>query len=190
MWPNSDCLAEFHLPRSGIEILIDTMHFPRVRIVDSSELYLLAVFSIRRLQNRIHNILYKESKVSKLASSPSSPNTGLTSPISRSISSELQRQLDSWYNSLPEKIKPSLEQSIKHSRREAWLLLRYWSTKQIIFRRDLLVTVSFPESSAQDVPSYLIENSTSCLYSIRQFISIAVDVLAERDQYTWMIQQA
>lgn len=166
------------------------MTFPRVTMTEPDELMLLALFSIRRLQNRIHSILYAESNASKQPRDTSNLDIQITARIPQSISSELLRQLDSWYDSLPARIRPGLGDNIQHNDRDAWMLLRYWSTKQIIFRRDLLLVASSRDEDATRIAGYLLENSARCLDSIRHFINIAIDVLAKRDHFTWMIQQA
>ncbi|CAK7217874.1 hypothetical protein SCUCBS95973_003295 [Sporothrix curviconia] len=61
-----DALAEFHLPRSGMELIIDSMPFPSFSEADTghhddagrSGMMFLALCSIRRLLNRVHKTVY------------------------------------------------------------------------------------------------------------------------------------
>ncbi|RSL96929.1 hypothetical protein CEP52_011185 [Fusarium oligoseptatum] len=55
----SDILAEFNQPRSGIELLVDKLPFPNYGgPACPSHLYVLAEISARLLLNRIHHSLF------------------------------------------------------------------------------------------------------------------------------------
>lgn len=192
----SDSLAEFHLPRSGIELVVENMPFPCFS--DSRGLSFLAICSVRRLLNRIHHIIYATGRTSAFAgpanvSTPATTGTEHSSPSSQAASMnnvciELARQLDVWYHSLPDSIRPDLTRNYPRHLQEGWLRLRYWSAKHIIYRPCLIVAASAP--NANDLPTFVLESSTMCVEACRNYIDTATYVLAQRTQYTWMTIQA
>ncbi|KAI6084258.1 hypothetical protein F4821DRAFT_175654 [Hypoxylon rubiginosum] len=191
-----DSLAEFHLPRSGIELLIDSMPFPCFSDrIDQDGLSFLVICSVRRLLNRIHRAIYAGFP-KWAARDPNSIIWNATEPHEafwtvgglESICSELSHQLDSWYHSLPESIKPDFSDDVPRSRLEGWLRLRYWFARHIICRPCLVYAATLPDQL--HLPPYVLKYSEMCVESCRKYIITASFVLKERTQYTWMTIQA
>lgn len=175
------------------------MYFPRLgNHSDRDGLMFLAFCSIRRLLNRIHNAVYASGY--KEALSPSSPSglpfldpTGQKTALSVLVSlegvfGELQRQLDAWYDSLPEIIKPDLSTTVPQDTQDAWLRLRYWSAKHIISRPCLIYATTW--ASGQDFPAFVARYSAMCVQSSRNYIETGVHTLDKRTHYSWMTIQA
>ncbi|KAJ5379855.1 uncharacterized protein N7496_002283 [Penicillium cataractarum] len=188
-----DALAEFHLPRSGIEIMMENMPFPCfANGIDSDGLTFLAICSVRRLLNRIHRAIYATAPRpreiigmgSNLATSYGIDSVGSL----ESICTELAHQLDSWYESLPVSIRFDLTETKPSNLHDGWLRLRYWSAKHIICRPCLVYAATLPDNT--HLPSYIIQHSEICVSSCRNYIETATYVLRERTQYTWMTIQA
>ncbi|PWY94519.1 hypothetical protein BO94DRAFT_457552 [Aspergillus sclerotioniger CBS 115572] len=192
-----DMLAEFHLPRSGIELTVESIPFPCfAKGVDSDGLTFLAECSIRRLLNRVHGAVYAssigptgvpEDGLSRLNSSFTTEHL-LTVDSLENLCNELSHQLDSWCHSLPDGIKFDLTDSEPTSWRDGWLRCRYWSAKHIICRPWLLYVASLPNNT--HFPAFMVERCESCVQSCRNYIQIAAHVLQERSQYTWTTIQA
>lgn len=196
----SDVLAEVHLPRSGIELAIDGMQFPNLHSPnDRSGLLFLALCSVRRLLNRIHNAMYASGTDTVIdnKSSPSSfgridgfAHSPCVSTITslESVVTELARQLESWFYYLPNVVKPDLSHNVPLDKLEAWLRLRYWSAKHIISRPCLIYAAS--AATQEDIPLYVLDYSKICIESCRNYLETASHILSERTQYTWMTTQA
>ncbi|KAM5361887.1 hypothetical protein ACJZ2D_012832 [Fusarium nematophilum] len=194
-----DSLSEFHLPRSGIEVAIDRMYFPRLgNHSDRDGLVFLALCSIRRLLNRIHNAVYASGN--KEAFSPSSSSTlPVSDPTGQQyalsvltslegVFGELERQLDVWYDSLPEIIKPDLSTTVPRDTQDAWLRLRYWSAKHIISRPSLIYATTWADG--QVLPGFVARYSALCIESSRNYIKTGMHTLDKRTHYSWMTIQA
>ncbi|KAF4331784.1 hypothetical protein FBEOM_14444 [Fusarium beomiforme] len=131
----SDILAEFHQPRSGIEIVVDQIPFPNYgQSPLPDHLYSLAEISARSLLNRIHHTVYfKESSTvyggqnSPGASIPTQASAPRLDPSLSRVCEELGHQLEAWYGSLPEVIRPRLGDEFEGSRHSIMLRLRYES---------------------------------------------------------------
>ncbi|KAJ0343848.1 hypothetical protein COL154_008912 [Colletotrichum chrysophilum] len=123
-----DIIAEHHLPRSGIDQVIENLPFPRCgNPPDPAMLSWLADLSARRLLNRIHHVMYDTA----------SPTTNsATADTFASVSAELSHQLGAWYDLLPSAIKPDLHTAsgTALSVDEAIMVLRYHAAGDIIFR--------------------------------------------------------
>lgn len=192
---SSDALAEFHLPPSGIEITIDEMPFPHFeKGADLGNVTFLAICSIRRLLNRIHSALYTASHLETPGNfshtltldSPTSPGSTVSS-TSDNVCIELARQLDIWYLSLPDSIRPNMDQTVPIDLCEGWLRLRYWSAKHIIHRPYVLLAAS-SDSSTPLLP-HIIQKCEICIDSCRRYLNLATIMLSQRSQYTWMTTQ-
>ncbi|KAH7253068.1 hypothetical protein B0J15DRAFT_37689 [Fusarium solani] len=194
-----DSLSEFHLPRSGIEVAIDRMYFPRLgNHTDRDGLMFLALCSIRRLLNRIHNAVYASGTKEALSPSssptlPISDPTGQQSALSvlmslEGVFGELERQLDVWYDSLPDIIKPDLSTTVPQDTQDAWLRLRYWSAKHIISRPSLIYATTWPDGHG--LPGFVARYSAMCTESSRNYIKTGVYTLDKRTHYSWMTIQA
>ncbi|KIW22082.1 uncharacterized protein PV07_12499 [Cladophialophora immunda] len=194
-----DVLAEFHLPRSGIEITIDRMHFPTLdNPNDRRGLLFLALCSVRRLLNRIHNAIYASSIIAAFgnysASHTRATDMSATSPGASVVASmegiviELARQLDTWYFYLPESVKPDLSHNKPHDKSEAWVRLRYWSARHIISRPCLIYVTTVTDQ--ENIPNYVHKYCKICVESCMNYLETASFVLSGRTQYTWMTTQA
>ncbi|RSL95413.1 hypothetical protein CEP52_012090 [Fusarium oligoseptatum] len=194
-----DSLSEFHLPRSGIEVAIDRMYFPRLgNHTDRDGLMFLALCSIRRLLNRIHNAVYA-SGTKEALSSPNSSTLSISDPTGQQsalsvlmslegVFGELERQLDVWYDSLPEIIKPDLSSTVPQDTQDAWLRLRYWSAKHIISRPSLIYATTWPDGHG--LPGFVARYSAMCIESSRNYIKTGVHTLDKRTHFSWMTIQA
>lgn len=198
-----DMLAELHLPRSGIELVIDTMPFPGFTDpTDRHGLSFLAICSIRRLLNRIHRAIYAAYPESTHSASPSGntswpsagkPDTHLAAVSLGSICAELSRQLDTWYDSLPAAIKPDLYGECRNdgsprSLQEGWLRCRYWSARHIISRPCLLYAVQ--QQRPEAVPPHVLHYSEMCIEACRRYIKTSSYMLCHQTHYNWMTIQA
>ncbi|KAK7202804.1 hypothetical protein BZA70DRAFT_93936 [Myxozyma melibiosi] len=186
-----DRLAEFELPRSGIESIVDDMPLPTISSdpVDPAMVYFLAEISIRRLLNRVHNSLYTTS----------SGKRSLHSLLK--ICDELNRQLELWYDSIPEVVRPDLSLSPSSSLsaddeendRALVLRIRYYATRHIIFRPFVLRVIdpSLPASETYGPHKpRVLENCHRCLDSIRRYIHSAGYILRHPSPYTWTLSQS
>ncbi|KAJ0108247.1 hypothetical protein J7T55_000213 [Diaporthe amygdali] len=163
---NRDLLAEFHQPRSGIELLVDKLPFPDYGESPGPEnLYVLAEISARLLLNRIHHALFHADNLAVYAGAASeipsfhrqrsthSPNASLLR-----VCDELERQLQSWYDSLPEVIRPDISGTGNSESRHASVLeLRYWSTKQNIYRNFVI----YVTQGSSDIGNIMDSGTTS-----------------------------
>lgn len=166
---------------------------------DRDGLSFLALCSVRRLLNRIHQTVYAAhpgsthvlTRPTLEASWPAAgfPETGANSVVSlQNLCTELVRQLDTWFESLPDIIRPDLASSSPHNLQDAWLRSRYWSARHIICRPCLIFATSGVEQS--QIPSYVVEFSAICVESCRHYIQTASYILERRTQYNWMTIQA
>ena len=192
-------MSEFHLPRSGIELAIDRMHFPRFEDhTDRSGMVFLALCSIRRLLNRIHNAVYASNTERILnlpgplfptVSVPTGQNCALSVIQSlKGVLSELSRQLDVWFQLLPDIIKPDLSRTEPRDTQDARLRLRYWSAKHIISRPCLIYAATWNES--EEPPKFVYEYAEVCIRSSRNHIETSLHVLDKRTHFSWMTIQA
>lgn len=189
------------MPRSGIEIAIDRMYFPRLGgHSDRDAVMFLALCSIRRLLNRIHNAVYTSGhkdalsppeSSSSLASSSSAQQHAFSVLLSlEGIFNELERQLDAWYDSLPEAIKPDLSNHVPCDTQDAWLRLRYWSAKHIISRPCLIYATIWCRGQNLPPPEFVYRYSQMCIDSSHNYIRTGVHTLDRRTHYSWMNFQA
>lgn len=195
---NSDVLAEFHLPRTGIEVLVDKMQFPSFSAyVDRDALLFLAVCSIRRLLNRVHSTLHSiNRRTETVTTAPTPPaskipfdsTSAVSQPTFENVCSELIRQLNTWYESLPDEIKPNLNNEAPSDLHDGWLRLRYWSAMHIIGRPFVTFVVTSPKQD--NFPPHVMKYCRLCLDSCRSSIAMASHILSQRTPYTWIIIHA
>ncbi|KAK2807391.1 hypothetical protein FQN51_003217 [Onygenales sp. PD_10] len=185
---SSDRLAEFNLPRSGIETFVDDMAFPKAgNLTDREGLCYLAEISMRRLLNRVHNSIYNGERGSFSAKSDLSPlPMSVASLIT--ITSELDQQLLLWYNSVPEVIKPTLGVEPMTDDREMILRIRYYAARHIIHRHFVLYIVSLPED--REPSSMILEKAQICIESCRLYLQNTGEILKKPSQYTWTLSQS
>lgn len=181
----SDILAEFHLPRSDIDIVVDNMLLPSCGdSPTSASLFFLAELSVRSLLNRIFHFVHSRGE-----SNPSSTNKFASSqPVEpdasfRRICAELDRQLEIWYKSLPSQISPDLSRDPKAIDQACVLRLRYWSAKHLIFRPFVLYVATLPPS--EHVSKELKDKCLLCVQSCRSFLEYAGCLLSKRTAYTY-----
>ncbi|KAJ5677726.1 transcriptional regulator family: Fungal Specific TF [Penicillium maclennaniae] len=182
---SSDDLAEFHFPRSGIEILVDGLPFPEFTdLTDRNSLVFLAMCSIRKLLNRIHNTIY----AGKIETDPSKSQHHPVSVASlETLNIELSRQLKTWFDSLPESIKPNLQDPNPRDVHDRLLRLRYYAAKHILYRPSLVFAA---QSKEIQLTAYLIENCKICVDSCRKFILTTVPFIKKRTHGTGLRLQA
>lgn len=156
--------------------------------INSDGVSFLAICSIRRLLNRIHRAMYATAQRPISLGHSAASNQMSSVVFLESICNELAHQLDAWYISLPESIKPGLTQTKPSNLHDGWLRLRYWSARHIIGRPCLVWAATLPET--YQLPQYVIQHSEICIVGCRNYIETAVYVLKERTQYTWMTIQA
>ncbi|KAH6603763.1 hypothetical protein Trco_007209 [Trichoderma cornu-damae] len=191
----SDILAEFHQPRSGIDVLVDRMPFPNYGTNPKLEhLCVLAEISARSLLNRMHHAIYFTDSLtiyagralesltsSQPASTPPHPDASLLR-----VCSELNFQLERWYEALPVDIKPDLFNRTPGNKQACILRLRYWSAKQSIFRPFVIhATSSRFEKGEVEVPSTVISQCKACLAACRAYLHGVGYLLSERTPYTY-----
>ncbi|KAG2002870.1 hypothetical protein GB937_009406 [Aspergillus fischeri] len=175
----SDLIAEHHLPRSGVETIVDSLPLPLCGDPpDSSLLAWLAELSSRRLLNRVHHVMYAGDQESLWQANYISSQTGVNDEdaVKRllhstlTISVELDGQLNNWYNLIPQTIKPDLAQ-VPTEVQDAVMVLRYHSAKDIIFRPFVLFACSLPATLRP--PPFLMDICQTAIYSCRQYILAA-----------------
>ncbi|CAG8223910.1 unnamed protein product [Penicillium salamii] len=188
-----DLIAEHHLPRSGVETLVDRIQLPLCGEQPSPSLLAwLAELSARRLLNRVHHVMYAEDQEHLLHANYSyrQPSGNEEDAVSRlmdsslRVSMELDEQLNNWYNLIPQVIKPDLDQ-VPTEVQKAAMVLRYHSAKDIIFRPFLLFACSLPVTF--QLPQSLLEICRTVTYSCRQYIFAAGMRLREPSTSTEII---
>lgn len=136
----SDLLAELDLPHSGIVQFEESMDLPKSFPYDAAattqdELqgvddlwYFSAEIALRRLLNRVSHLMYTGSHLH-----PDMPEQLILSI--GATADELDRQLNSWYDSLPAAIKFSRDRlPARRDQIQTVLRLRYFACRTIIFR--------------------------------------------------------
>ncbi|KAI0014405.1 hypothetical protein F4779DRAFT_624699 [Xylariaceae sp. FL0662B] len=205
-----DRIAELDVPRSGIEPLGDQMRLPHSTdpTDDENTIYFIAEHAIRRLLNRIHNSLYGPEIVQigpnlVLPADPTQAwqNLGLQKLLA--LSAELNRQLEEWYISIPDYLRPPKgAMSLPHDRARV-LRLRYYVTRQIIHRPFLLLVIArqrdgkSPASASAMTPdpysepaSIVLERCQTCINSCLTYLYNAIDMIGKRSPYLWTLSQS
>ncbi|GIJ91843.1 hypothetical protein Asppvi_010818 [Aspergillus pseudoviridinutans] len=188
----SDIVSEFHQPRSGIEPLVDKMPYPRSGDSPSpASLAFMAEISVRFLINRVQHSIYFTDGVTiysgRLLDSFSSnlSNQNMSDESLLSVCKELDHQLETWYQSLPEIIKPALSSDLDCNSQAKVLRLRYWSAKQIIYRPFLIYATSL--SSDQELPTFIIDKCQICFTSCRMSLDFSREWLTRYSPYTYSV---
>ncbi|KAE8442522.1 hypothetical protein EG329_003237 [Mollisiaceae sp. DMI_Dod_QoI] len=169
-----DLIAEHHLPRSGIEHLIDSLPLPECGQPAPTEMLCwLAELSVRRLLNRVHHVVYMNETSPDLLTSNGqlydAQSLNVRSlPSLLKVSAELDRQLETWFDLLPPSIKPDLTDSSTWGLNQVNILCRYHSAKEIIFRPFVMYVCNLPLGG--DVPSRIYDNCQRCLDSCRAYL--------------------
>ncbi|CAG1983959.1 unnamed protein product [Fusarium graminearum] len=161
-----DILAEHHLPRSGIEKIVDKLPYPWSD--GPSEPYMhrwLADLSSRRLLNRIHYVLYAEAEPGTGDPADSSEETLSSLP---NLAHELNRQLGAWYHLLPHSIRPNLD-SPPIGIDDTMVSIRYHTTGDIIYRPFLYQVCALAPGTSPNPAT--LENARQCLLHCRRYLN-------------------
>lgn len=136
---NSDYVAELSAcPPSGIAKVESTIPLPSSYNThafqdkeEKSSLYFLACISMRRLLNRVHQLLYSSS-------------TGAACNVARFpyVVAELHHQLDEWREVLPESFSFSLDTNAAENEIAGFLRQRYLTCYSVIYRPYLMWLLS------------------------------------------------
>jgi len=182
-----DRLAELELPQSELQQLTDETSLPVCSNLDPMEsTCYLAEISIRRLLNHIHNSLYPRKRTALTLSSTSltasDDLSGREISSATSVCDELHRQLDLWYESIPEQFRPALGAEPTSNERESVLRIRYYATKHIIYRPFVLYLI---RNGSGAVTAPVLEKATRCIESCRMYLHNATKSLQNSSQYTW-----
>ncbi|KAI6268026.1 hypothetical protein MCOR27_005688 [Pyricularia oryzae] len=155
-----DRAAELELPRTGIEPmadrLSDQMPLPRsLNPLEHEELiYFAAETAARRLLNRVHSSLYSSEHSGLISFSDMNPATGSLSLVKLvNVSSELHRQLEEWYLSIPESLRPPLGTEPCPNDRARVLRLRFYAARHIIHRPFVLYAALMQQQARSLAPS-------------------------------------
>ncbi|PGH14336.1 hypothetical protein AJ79_03158 [Helicocarpus griseus UAMH5409] len=156
----SDYLAEISaLPQSGIAEIESSISLPgEYHTHDSqvdeekSSLYFLACISIRRLLNRVHNLLYAK-------------DTGASFDAARfpSVVSELDHQLEQWREFLPPDFQFQVDSEPASSQEGAFLRQRYLTCKSVIYRPYLTRALLSANDPTVKLPDDVYENGKRCI---------------------------
>lgn len=171
---DSDLIAEHHLPRSGIEHVIDLTPFPTFANNDAQETHVfLAELSVRRLLNRVHHTMYgsdwtRRSLGLQPASSDSPSYDFQSLSTILNVSQELDRQLNNWFDLLPGTIKPDINDPSRCTGLQLNMLHRFHSAKDIITRPFLLCAIDLlPET---DVLPMVLKQCESSIANCRAYL--------------------
>lgn len=119
---------------------------------ENSACYFLACISMRRLLNRVHNLLYAR-------------DTGVSLDNVRFpyIVSELHHQLDRWRDLLPASLKFNIDSEETSSQHGGFLRQRYLTCKSVIYRPYLAWVLANTDETPGSMSESLVENSKVCL---------------------------
>ncbi|RAO71603.1 uncharacterized protein BHQ10_007615 [Talaromyces amestolkiae] len=153
-----DRLAELELPRSGLEELTDSIYLPNCKRQPLS-------------QPPITSLAFDDFSMEEVASIDA-------------VCSELRSQLETWYMSIPEGLRPVLDDTTTEdpANRQAILRIRYFAARHIIYRPFLLCIVTHGSKRA---PRSMVEKAALCIESCRWYLHHTTKVLARPSQYTW-----
>ncbi|KAI1083446.1 hypothetical protein F5B20DRAFT_406234 [Whalleya microplaca] len=205
-----DRIAELDVPRSGIEPLGDRMRLPHSTDPTDNEntICFIAEHAIRRLLNRIHNSLYGPETVQVgpnlvLPVDPTQAWQNLGPQKLIALSAELNRQLEAWYISIPDYVRPLKGTEPLPNDRARVLRIRYYAAKQIIYRPFLLQVVArhhdgkSPATSAAMTPdpysdpaSIVLENCETCINTCWTYLYNSIDMIGKRSPYLWTFSQS
>ncbi|KAE8418630.1 hypothetical protein BDV36DRAFT_295051 [Aspergillus pseudocaelatus] len=190
-----DDLAEFHLPRSGIEVFIDRLPFPSFTEPNHKISYVfLARCSVRRLLNRVHAAIYSTNQHRVFNASFPAPTPHQASEFlcisvapSEIVLIELTRQLEVWFGSIPELVRPDLHSSFFHDPLDTVICALYYAAKHIICRPCVIYAAS---TEYQHLPDYVVANCKHCIEACRQFVHMTSSFLKKRTPGAWLGIQA
>ncbi|KAL2849946.1 hypothetical protein BJY01DRAFT_210280 [Aspergillus pseudoustus] len=155
----SDYLAELAaLPQTGIADIESSIALPgdyhthaSPVIEEQSSLYFLACISMRRLLNRVHDLLYAR-------------NNGVASDVHQfpKVVAELSHQLEKWKDLLPHPFQFSATREPAPSTEAGFLRQRYLACKSVIYRPYLTWALSLT-TRGESVPQKAYEGCRTCL---------------------------
>ncbi|KAI5366423.1 hypothetical protein Slin15195_G079430 [Septoria linicola] len=155
----SDYIAELAaLPQTGVSDMESSVPYPAHYQTaedeierEQSSLYFLACVSMRRLLNRVHDLLY-------------APDTGVAFDDARfpHVVTELDHQLEEWRNCLPPSFEFSIDTSSATSQHGGFLRQRYLTCRAVIYRPYLNQVLS-RTSTGESLTSQMIDKSEVCL---------------------------
>ena len=146
------------MPQSGIAEIESSIPLPGrytthddIGIEEESSLYFLACISIRRLLNRVHNLLYAKE-------------TGASLHDARFpyVVSELDHQLEEWRELLPPAFQFSVDTQTMGSQHAGFLRQRYLTCRSVIYR-PYLTWLFANTSSGLPLSSNVLEKCRICL---------------------------
>lgn len=169
-----DRAAELDLPRSGVETMADQVPLPQISAEDDyTTTAFLAEISVRRLLNRTHNSLYSRRNGTR--------SVGM--PQLEKVAGELERQLTSWYESIPEPVRPPLGVEPCQSDRARILRIRYYAAMHIIHRPSLLCVADHPGTPFTGTA--VMASAKACIDACRIYLLNSTDMLEKRTPYLW-----
>ena len=137
--------------------------------------------------NRVHNSLYprKQSVLSLSSTSLTAVDDFSAAEIASvtSVCDELHRQLNSWYESIPEPFRPLLGTEPTGNDRETVLRIRYYAAMHIIHRPFVLYIVTHNLQHVSDAA--ILEKAAICIESCRAYLHNTTEILQKQSQYTW-----
>ncbi|KAK8028687.1 hypothetical protein PG991_005743 [Apiospora marii] len=209
--------AELNVVRSGIEPLGDKMSLPRSMKQNMSDtndtMSFVAEIALRRLLNRILSSLYntQETRGCYLDTAPTiwqqqQQQQGLSLQKLLALSSELNRQLEQWYDSIPDGLRPPKGMEPIETDRGRTLRLRYYEARQLTHRPFVMQAVSYyqqqqhslqqqnePSSSSSvptaldQLPQAVLDGCEVCLESCVAYLYNAVERLGRRSAHLWSL---
>ncbi|KAI1095824.1 hypothetical protein F5B19DRAFT_269275 [Rostrohypoxylon terebratum] len=206
-----DRIAELDVPRSGIEPLGDRMRLLHSTDPSDNEntIYFIAEHAIRRLLNRIHNSLYgpEIAQTSPNPVLPTGPNQAwqsLNTQKLQALSTELNRQLEEWYFSIPDYLRPAKGTLPLPNDRARVLRVRYYAARHIIHRPFLLQVVSRQSEGQSQSPAStsilspdpysetpgILEKCETCIDSCITYLYNAIEMIDKRSPYLWTFSQS
>jgi len=200
--------------------MADKMPLPRS--LDPSEtddmIYFVAETAVRRLLNRIHSSLYAPDNTDMAEGAVTPNNISLNKMLS--LSSELDRQLQEWYFSIPFKLRPPIGTEPIASYRGRVLRIRYYAARHIIHRPFVLSVAlqqmrlrsssSGPSSQLSGpspppppppphpaaaaasfpVPRVVLDKCETCINACTTYLYNVIGMLDRRSPYMWSFSQS
>ena len=167
----------------------------------------IAETAMRRLQNRIHSALYSPDGDGLVSGSGSGMESGGSWHIQNlqrllALSGELHRQLEEWYSSMPEDVRPPQGMEPIASSRCKVLRIRYYAAQHMIHRPFVLHVVHQQEKSESSTPSgmdpdlfaavpqVVLDQCEICIDSSLKYLYNAVEMLDVSSSNLWSFSQA
>ncbi|KAI5808013.1 hypothetical protein DFH27DRAFT_478392 [Peziza echinospora] len=174
----SDLLAEMDLPHSGIAPFEETVGLPCGFEEEDEEVvpggrdelwYFLAEIALRRLLNRVSNLIYSKGT-----------STALTTLAP--IVAELDYQLTQWYENLPSPVQFPPARVLLQNPVQTVLRLRYFACRTIIYRPYILAVL---ENERLGMDGTVRENCRKCLEACIRQLEHITEHHAGHMPYLW-----